>query len=111
MLDQARKFKLFTVLSHQRFGQIDDDLKDAVLTNCRIKAVFGGLPVDAARMMAQKLFIGKLDPMRIKVAIYQTKFWPKYARDKVYSRSVSSGLPGSRWATGSARCWACPRAT
>lgn len=91
MLDQVRKYKLFTVLAHQRFGQLDEDLKDAVLTNCRIKAVFGGLPVEAARMMAQELFIGKLDPMRIKVAIYQTKFWPKYSRDKVYSRSTSSG--------------------
>jgi hypothetical protein len=91
MLDQVRKFKLFTVLAHQRFGQLDEDLQDAVLTNCRIKAVFGGLPVEAARMMAQELFIGQLDPMRIKVAIYQTKFWPKYARDKVYGHSTSSG--------------------
>ena len=91
MLDQVRKYKLFTVLAHQRFGQLDEDLQDAVLTNCRIKAVFGGLPVEAARMMAQELFIGQLDPMRIKAAIYQTKFWPKYARDKVYSSSTSSG--------------------
>lgn len=91
MLDQVRKFKLFTVLAHQRFGQLDKDLCDAVLTNCRIKAVFGGLPVESARMMAQELFIGELDPMKIKVAIYQTKFWPKYSRDKVYTRSTSSG--------------------
>jgi len=91
MLDQVRKYKLFTVLAHQRFGQLNENLQDAVLTNCRIKAVFGGLPVEAARMMAEELFIGKLDPMRIKVAIYQTKFWPKYARDKVYGRSTSSG--------------------
>ena len=91
MLDQVRKFKLFTVLAHQRFGQLDEDLQDAVLTNCRIKAVFGGLTVDGARMMAQELFIGQLDPMRIKVAIYQTKFWPQYSRDKVYSRGTSSG--------------------
>jgi hypothetical protein len=91
MLDQVRKYKLFTVLAHQRFGQLDEDLQDAVLTNCRIKAVFGGLPVEAAKMMALELFIGQLDPMRIKVAIYQTKFWPKYARDKVYGRSTSSG--------------------
>ena len=91
MLDQVRKYKLFAVLAHQRFGQLDEDLMDAVLTNCRIKAVFGGLPVDMARMMAQELFIGELDPMRIKAAIYQTKFWPKYGRDKVYTSSSSSG--------------------
>lgn len=91
MLDEARKRKVFTILAHQRFGQLDEDLMDAVLTNCRIKAVFGGLPVEMAKMMAQELFIGQLDPKKIKVAIYQTKFWPKYARDKVYTESWSTG--------------------
>jgi hypothetical protein len=91
MLDQVRKFGLFTILAHQRFGQLDVDLCDAVLTNCKIKAVFGGLPVESARMMAQELFIGELDPKKIKAAIYQTKFWPKYSRDKVYTRSMSTG--------------------
>jgi type IV secretory system conjugative DNA transfer VirD4/TraG family protein len=66
MLDQVRKFRLFTVLAHQRFGQLDQDLCDSVLTNCRIKAVFGGLPVESARMMAQELFIGELDPKKTK---------------------------------------------
>ena len=91
MLDQVRKYKLFTVLAHQRFGQLDENLSDAVLTNCRIKAVFGGLRVEMAKMMAEELFIGELDPMKVKVAIYQTKFWPQYSRDKVYSRSWSTG--------------------
>jgi len=67
-----------------------------VLTNCRIKAVFGGLPVEMARMMAQELFIGDLDPMRIKVAVYQTKFWPEYRRDRVYTRSGSRGRSSGR---------------
>src|SRR5436309_7662873 len=89
MLDQVRKFVLFMVLPHQRFGQLDENLVDAVLTNCGIKAVFGGLSVHNARQMAEELFIGELDPKRIKVAIYQTKFWPKYARDKVYSKGIS----------------------
>jgi len=89
MLDQVRKFGLFMVLAHQRFGQIDENLVDAVLTNCGIKAVFGGLSVPNARRMAEELFIGELDPKRIKVAIYQTKFWPEYKRDKVYSRGRS----------------------
>jgi len=43
--------------------------------------------------MAEEMFIGKLDPMKIKVAIEQTKFWPEYRRDKVYSsaKTRSSG--------------------
>ncbi|HET6842993.1 MAG TPA: type IV secretory system conjugative DNA transfer family protein [Candidatus Angelobacter sp.] len=96
MLDQVRKYKLFTVLAHQRFGQLDQDLMDAVLTNCRIKAVFGGLPVESAELMARELFIGELDPMKVKVAIYQTKFWPKYSRDKVYGYSQSTGRSTGR---------------
>lgn len=90
MLDQVRKFGLFLTLAHQRFGQLDEKITDAILANCRIKAVFGGLPVQSARLMAEELFIGELDPKRVKVAIYQTKFWPKYQRDKVYTRSTST---------------------
>lgn len=89
MLDQVRKFGLFTVLAHQRFGQLDENIIDAVLTNCAIKACFGGLPATSARMMAEELFIGELDAKKIKMAIYQTKFWPEYRRDKVYTRGTS----------------------
>jgi len=96
MLDQVRKYKLFTVLAHQRFGQLEQNLADAVLTNCRIKAVFGGLPFESARMMAQELFIRELDAKKIKVAIYQTKFWPKYSRDKVFTSTISSGRSQGR---------------
>lgn len=91
MLDEVRKFGLFCVLAHQRFGQLDENLVDAVLTNCRIKAVFGGLPIESARTMAEELFIGKLDPLKIKAAIYQTKFWPRYSRDKIHMKSSSWG--------------------
>ena len=45
MLDQVRKLGLFMVLAHQRFGQVDENLVETVLTNCGIKVVFGGLSV------------------------------------------------------------------
>src|SRR5205823_4687323 len=32
---------------------------------------------------------GELDAKKIKMAIYQTKFWPEYRRDKVYTRGTS----------------------
>src|SRR5262249_35585934 len=67
------------------------------LTNCRIKAVFGGLPVQSAKLMAEEMFIGKLDPKKIKVAIYQTKFWPQYKRDKVYTKGT---VDASTWNSG-----------
>lgn len=91
MLDEVRKFGLFLVMSHQRFGQLDDNFVDAVLTNCRIKTVFGGLPVESAKTMAEELFIGKIDPMKIKASIYQTKHLYNYVREKVYSKSESYG--------------------
>lgn len=89
MLDEARKFGLFLTASHQRFGQLDEDIEDAILTNCKIKTVFGGLRVEDAKRMAEELFINKLDPKKIKIAIYQTKHWYKYTRDKVYTKSRS----------------------
>ena len=102
MLDEVRKFGLFLTLAHQRFGQLEEDITDAVLTNCRIKAVFGGLPAQSARMMAEELFIGELDSKKIKVAIYQTKFWPEYRRDKVYTKGTSfSSTTGTSHNSGS----------
>jgi hypothetical protein len=99
MLDEVRKRGLFTVLAHQRFGHLDENLIDAILTNCRIKAVFGGLKTESAKLMAQELFIGKLDPYRVMAAIYQTKFWPKYTRDKVYTRGTTHSANTSHTST------------
>jgi hypothetical protein len=102
MLDQVRKFGLFLVAAHQRFGQLNENVIDAVLTNCKIKAVFGGLPYESAQAMAKELFIGKLDPKKIKAAIYQTKFWPQYSRDKVYTHTTSNtSVSGTSTSSGS----------
>ncbi len=87
MLDQVAKRGLFTVLAHQRFGQVDEDIIDAVFSNCQIKAVFGGLTAPTSRRIAEEIHI--IDPMKVKVAIYQTKFWPKYERDTVYTKGRS----------------------
>ena len=95
MLAEVRKFGLYLILAHQYFEQLDEDVTAAALNNCQIKAVFGGLSVTNARMMAEELFIGKLDPKKIKASIYQTQFWPTYSRDKVYSKGSSSGTSHS----------------
>ncbi len=91
MLAEVRKFGLFLVLAHQYFEQLDEEIIASALNNCQIKTVFGGLSAQNARRMAEELFIGKLEPKKIKAAIYQTKFWPEYRRDKAYSRSSSTG--------------------
>jgi hypothetical protein len=89
MLAEVRKRGLFMVLAHQYLEQLDENLQAAVLTNCPIKAVFGGLNAASARLMAEELFIRKLDPKKIKVAIYQTKFWPKEETRQVRTHSTS----------------------
>ncbi|MEM2914704.1 MAG: type IV secretory system conjugative DNA transfer family protein, partial [Candidatus Bathyarchaeia archaeon] len=91
-LDQLRKFGLHFILAHQRLGQIggrDSDLMDAILHNTKIRAVFGGLRREDAILMVEEMFVHQLDLKQIKKAIYQTKFWPKYGRDKVYSSGSS----------------------
>lgn len=102
MLAEVRKFGLFLVMAHQYFEQLDEDVTAAAMNNCQIKACFGGLSADNATKMAREMFIGKLDPKKIKVAIEQTKFWPQYRRDKVYTKGTSySSSTGSSSGTSS----------
>jgi hypothetical protein len=91
MLAEVRKRGLFLILAHQYFEQLDEEITAAALNNCQIKAVFGGLSTMNARRMAEELFVGKLDPRKVKASIYQTKFWPEYRRDKSYTRGSSAG--------------------
>jgi len=91
-LDQLRKFGLHFILAHQRFGQLgdlDSDIVDAILTNAKIRAVFGGLPRKYAKLMVEEMFTN-LDLKQIKKAIYQTKFYPVYTRDQVFSSAYNS---------------------
>ncbi len=98
ILDQAAKFGLYLILSHQRWGHLksDEDLMDAILTNVKTRAVFGGLSKREAKRTAEEMFIGQLDLKEIKKAIYQTKFWPVYSRDTVYSKGTGTASISSR---------------
>ena len=103
-LDQLRKFGLHFILAHQRLGQVggrETDIIDAILHNTKIRAVFGGLRREDAILMVEEMFVNQLDLKQVKKAIYQTKFWPKYSRDKIYTRmeSHSSGTSMMRGAT------------
>jgi hypothetical protein len=99
-LAESRKFGLFAILAHQYLEQLDEKLIAATLTNCRIKAIFGGLTAASSRLMAEELFLNKLDGKKIKVAIYQTKFWPKEETRQVRTRS-SSHMSSSGWSESS----------
>ena len=97
MLDQAAKYGLHLFLFHQHLSQLrknDEQAYGAVMTNARIKAVFGGLTREDARTMAEEIFPKQIDLKRVKFLIEQTKFWPVYTRDTIYTR-------GSGWGSGS----------
>jgi hypothetical protein len=99
MLDQVRKFGLHLILAHQRLGQIEenkaDNLVDALFTNIKTRAVFGGLTRQAAEYVAKNAFVNQLDLKQMKKALYQVRFWPVYGRDKVYASTYGYSAGGS----------------
>jgi hypothetical protein len=104
MLDQAAKYGIHLFLFHQHLSQLKqlDEQAYGAMTNARIKLVFGGLGRQDARIMAEEMFPGQIDLKRVKFLIEQTKFWPVYARDTVYSRGSSSvtgtgSVAGETW--------------
>jgi len=102
MLDQVGKYGLRLILSHQRLGQIErenKDIIDALFTNVRNRAIFGGLTDETADFVVRNCFVNQLDLKQIKKAIYQTKFWPTYDRDKVYAHTEGSSVGFSTMST------------
>jgi hypothetical protein len=105
MLDQAAKYGIHLFLFHQHLSQLkalDEQAYGAVMTNARIKTVFGGLSREDARLMAEEIFPGQIDLKRVKLLIEQTKFWPVYARDTVYTHGSGFGtgtgtMTGQTW--------------
>jgi hypothetical protein len=91
-LDQLRKFGVHMVLAHQRLRQLereDVEVLSAVMTNAKIKVVFGGLERAEAELMARELFTGQARGDRVKHITSQTKFRPVFDTFVVESESSS----------------------
>ena len=74
ILDQSRKYGIRLVLSHQHMGhlrEVGEAIMRSVLTNCRVRAVFGGLDADDACFMARNVFRGQWDYERPKMGFLQ----------------------------------------
>jgi hypothetical protein len=105
-LDALRKFGVHLVLAHQRLAQLereDADVLSAVMTNAKIKVVFGGLERPEAERMARELFTGDVRGDRPKHVIYQTKFRPVLDTFEVKSESWSDSEGESEtdaWSSG-----------
>jgi hypothetical protein len=74
MLDQVRKGGLNLVLAHQHLAHLADNrrLLHSVLTNARIRAVFGGLAYEDASILANEMFLPDLNSRQIKQVYYHT---------------------------------------
>lgn len=92
-LDQLRKFGVHLILAHQRLRQLereDSDVLSAVMTNAKIKVVFGGLERFEVERMARELFTGMVTGDRVKHVTRQTKFRPVASSFEVETESESS---------------------
>jgi hypothetical protein len=108
MLDQVRKGGLHMVLAHQHLGHLADNprLLQSVLTNARIRAVFGGLPFDEACALANEMFLPDLNTRQIKKAYYHTIHLYDEQTRIVRSHSASRGSSTTHSEmTGSGSSW------
>jgi hypothetical protein len=97
-LDELRKFGVHLILAHQRLRQLereDADVLSAVMTNAKIKVVFGGLERVEAQRMGAELFTGAVDGDEVKNVAVQTKFRPIDTTFEVRGESWSSSESGS----------------
>lgn len=104
-LDQCRKRGLHLVLAHQRLHQLERDSPDilsAVLTNCKIRIVMGGLSRRDAEIAARELFTGSVHGSEVKHINRATKFRPVLDTFEVETESESaSATDGESESTGS----------
>jgi hypothetical protein len=104
MLDQVRKGGLHMVLAHQHLGHMAENerLLQSVLTNARLRAVFGGLAYTDACVLANEMFLPDLNTRQIKKAYYHTIHLYDEQTRKVTSRSFGEGQSSSHnWSEGS----------
>ncbi len=75
-LDQVRKFGLHLILAHQHLTQVPPELRSSLLTNAKVRVVFGGLERMDAEILARELFTGDVSGESVKWITTQTKFEP-----------------------------------
>ena len=106
-LDELRKFGVHLILAHQRLRQLereDSEVLSAVLTNAKVRIVFGGLERPEAERMARELFTGQVQGERVKHINVQTKFRPVLDTFEIETESWSeseSASESSGWSSGS----------
>jgi hypothetical protein len=100
-MDTLRNLGARWCLSHQRLAQLvarDPDLLSAVLTDCRARFVFGGLPKEDLEILAPLMTLGDLDLKTVKdevvlpmVAEYRDRLITSRSKASTWSESGSYG--------------------
>jgi hypothetical protein len=75
ILDRCRQFGLHAILAHQHLSQIKqagETVYMAMLTDTKVKVIFGGLVPQEANIIAEQVYMGELDPDERKHEIYRT---------------------------------------
>lgn len=94
ILDRGAGMGLHLGLFHQHLSQLrarDELLYDSVMGNAKTKLVFGGLSFENALLLAKEIFANQIRYDEAKLMIEQTKFWPRYDRDTVYTEAEGEG--------------------
>lgn len=96
MLDQVLKGGLHVCMAHQHLGQFEGNrwLEESVLTNARIRVVFGGQTYESACKLANELFLPDLNTRQIKKA-----YWHLTHIYREETRAASSRSHGRGWST------------
>lgn len=89
VLTGSRKFRVGIVFAHQNLGQLITKDQDRTLIETALmipnRIVFGGLPLDEAKLLAQQMYLAELDPEAIK-------YWPETVTwDPVPTKVVNYG--------------------
>lgn len=108
MLEQVRKGGLHMVLAHQHLAQLVKDgnerLKDSIFTNCRIKAVFGGLPYKSAEELASEMLLPDLNSRQIKATYTRTiHLYDEEIRTQQSRASGTGDSEGRNWSDSKGR--------
>jgi len=99
ILDRGAGKGLHLGLFHQHLSQLREQDRwtyDSVMGNAKTKLVFGGLSREDALTMVDEIFVDQIQLDEVKFLIKQTKFWPVYGRDKVYSSTQTKGSTSSQ---------------
>jgi hypothetical protein len=92
----ARKYNFEVVFAHQDLDQLVPEDGDKQLLNTVLavpnKAVFGGLYIDQAELLAKQIYLQMLDPDKVQFQPQTISFWPISVKDIARAWGRSEGV-------------------